>query len=372
MIAAVAAAMIGGVYAEAVYDYSASLKTTTGKAKVNKTTYKIYLGHDGNGDSAEFWYQNAIITRPSVTIVGYEKDGITPKVKKDWKYGDIILGEAGDKYGNDVGCKAVKFDSDKLDAVGHPNFGKLNDAQKEYVAVQFGFDGQTTYYADDGKEYWLTDYPNMQWYKNKYVWCGDFSFKTSIGDCYRTATTVKAKGLFLTDDCCDFGTEWEGISAINEKNHSYRPGLEQIRVLMLNRFGSNQSASAKKVEFVGVLSESAGSFDPLSLVAGEYLIGAQGDVAKLGKDSFKNEIWGVKSLSGNIVGCRTAPTCENCCKLSDYAAYFTCNWDEKLTQYIDAAMILSDGPEYHPTAAFGTCTFKFNLKYTKAIGVDIK
>ena len=53
MIAVAAAAMIGGAYAEAFYDFTASVKTTKGKYGSQKTSYTVNVGLD---DSGTYWW----------------------------------------------------------------------------------------------------------------------------------------------------------------------------------------------------------------------------------------------------------------------------------------------------------------------------
>lgn len=66
MIAAAAAAMVGGAYADTAYTFSASLKTTVGKSGKVTSTYN--LGEDAQG---VFWYDDAAVTSLTNTTPSY-------------------------------------------------------------------------------------------------------------------------------------------------------------------------------------------------------------------------------------------------------------------------------------------------------------
>lgn len=104
MIAAALAAMVGGAFADTAYTFSASVKTTVGKAGKTTTTYN--LGVDAAG--TEFWYQNAAvqalitadsaITNPkdryftTKRVGGTTVPALSSKAKKDnaWLIANIV------------------------------------------------------------------------------------------------------------------------------------------------------------------------------------------------------------------------------------------------------------------------------------------
>lgn len=138
MIAAAAAAMVGGVFAsEYVYDYTASLKTTKGKYGTQKTTYTVNLGKD---DAGTFWW-------------------------------------------DDQGFANAAEGKDYIKSLS-------NEEKADYAWDELGFDGTKT------------DYNTPESYNGKDQWCATFKFTESDGACYRVATSIKVKDTVYVDDCC--------------------------------------------------------------------------------------------------------------------------------------------------------------------------
>jgi len=148
MIAAAAAAMVGGAFAtEYVYDYSASLKTTTGKAGSQTTTYTVNCGLTEDGT---YWWD------------------------------DLDLGF--------VDAKTAKKYVNKLS----------NEEKRDFAIDTLGYDEETG----------MTNYYVPEYYKGKAQWCFTFTYKVTETDCYRVATSIKVKDTVYVDDCCG-EADWE-------------------------------------------------------------------------------------------------------------------------------------------------------------------
>lgn len=327
MIVAAVAAMVGAAEAyTAAYNYSASVKTTTGKkGKAINTSYSVKLGKDAAG---KFWYEqfsNAYVA-PGVASVGQFA------ITADNKYGTYTL--------NNVVYSNVTFTAEAggwLVGKLNGNFNAMPQADKEQFAADFGFNpanGTTAYNV-----------------KSAGVWCQTFSYVHTDGaQCYRVATSKSYKGFMtVVNDCCAAATAnlWDSEgNALNDANGAQLT----VTKVMLNRFGAQAIAKANKVEWMGTIGTAANYGQ-----ADVFALAGQGTWAKLGKDDQNNDadIFGVSAVSGNIVGAIAGTECEYCCQPNTAATFFQCNGT-----FVDPTGALAN----NPTAAFGTFTFKFNKK----------
>ena len=321
MIVAAAAAMVGGAQAfdietdvnpgDFVYDFSATLTTTTGKeGKSWSETFTVNLGKDGAG---KWWYDDDIFVTSA-----------------DGKFKSVTL--ASGTYE-----KALKAGSKQYPWKLNTSVVK-SDELKEELAYALGFDGEdTTYFV-------------KQQYKGKLVWCETFKYKyTYPGECYRAKGTQKIKATVFIDDMCADG----GI--VEDNGDAYDFTLQ-----FLNFFGSQDVTKANSVEalYTYDLDDTGyGNLDGADGTNFGFALAGQGTwKAKL----FKYEgidVPGIDSISGNIVGYLPAPDCEACCANAAPALAFECDIDP-----------LDRVPGYDlPTAAFGTWSMKFNKKATIAL-----
>jgi len=337
MIAAAAAAMIGGVQAtELAYDYTATLKTTVGKGG-STTTTTCNLGQNQTGTA--FWYDDPTITPTGdpltdyYTIVAYkdQADGnktkyamvdlagneiekpifsfeVTDLKTKSGVFGNFVSG--GDTY-----YAVVSFTANKYGYIGklNSNFNALSDAQKGIFATAL----ENTYNK-----------------KSAGKWCATFKYKDLV-QCYRVAGSRKVTGRVTVQDCCT--DQYQGQDA--DENPI------AISFDLFNRFGAITFAKATKIEVCGNVN---GYCD--GVTATQFSLAGQGTWAKLATDSNKDPVEGISSVSGNIVGVLDDPDCESCCQANVLATAWTCDG----TENGDINHIL--------TAAYGTWTLKFNKK----------
>ncbi len=306
MIAAAAAAMIGGAYAaEYVYDVSASLKTTVG-AQGKGATLKYNLGKSATD---YFWYEDSIFT--DSTNLTWDVDGNTTV------FPGVLAKENGKSQ------KMIFTDA----------FYKIDAKIQAEVLAYLG----TTSSKDD--------YSALYGLKSAKKWCA--TVKVVIpGTCYRKAGSYKFSGYGVTDDCCenadgtDFGLEiYVGNSKVGPV---YKLG--EMETVLFNLFGSDVAEKATKIEY-------AATYGDVSSYGDEdiFAVAGQGSWGKIGTDSYKDAVYGVSSISGNIVGALEAPTCENCCEDDTDAVAFFCDGGDATDE---------------PTAAYGTFTIKFNKKFS--------
>lgn len=328
MIAAAAAAMIGGVQAfditdnvleadpgDFVYDFSATLTTTTGKeGKSWKETYTVNLGKDSAG---KWWYNDDIFT--------VSADGKFKSAKIGGVTFEKVLKAGSKQYPWKLNTSVVK-----------------TDELKEALALELGFDGTDT------------DYDVQQQYKGKLVWCETFKFKYEYpGECYRVKGTQKVKATVFIDDMCADG----GI--VEDNGDAYEFTLQ-----FLNFFGNQDVTKANSIEALYTYDSDDSGYGNLDAADGTnfgFALAGQGTwKAKLFTVKDSGLTWefpGIDSISGNIVGYLPAPDCEACCANAAPALAFECDQDpEDRVWAYDL-----------PTAAFGTWSMKFNKKATIAL-----
>jgi len=276
MIAAAAAAMIGGAYAdgeEFVYDLTVNVKTTKGKAgSDSKEKFTVNLGRDSQNN---WWY-----TDDKINLVD----------------GSVEIGDAWYFEG------LFKYDSKKKVVFDSKVMNKLTDLEKAAIAIQvFGFDGKDTKYP-------IKD--------SKGGYCTSFKYTvTTYGQCYRVAGSKKFTGTYITG-CCDDKLEFIDGDDV----------LADIDIKLLNFFGAQTLTKANKVEAYGEM----GDFT----WAGQ---GSTGAIYGYDADGDWNKVTGLKSLSGNIVGTLEPSTCYNCCADEPYAGAFDCANGATLVEKLDTA-----------------------------------
>ena len=319
MIAAAAAAMVGGAYANlsdlgiagTAYNATITLKTTVGKAKM--ATIQYYLGMDATGTA--IWYQDRTIAPVIAADLANKTAGFVHKfdLKKI--------------SGKDVPC---------LTAAGK------KDAATLALVKPLATTDKTGKNADGATYGW----------KSAGKWCDTFSEKGEY--CYRTAGTVKTSGI-LVDNCCAAGI----IGAA---------GTGFVHV-----FGGESLANSKKVEIyvddiVGAgavlfnvdkdgIPSAADVTDNLKndrtiqvlAIAGQGTYGKVKDNDGAGNLSDVN---GILSVSGNAVGTCDSVDCTSCCIPGGIAQNV---WDCDT----GAVAVVTD------TAAYGTFSLKYNAAFTK-------
>lgn len=312
MIAAAAAAMIGGVEAVNLTDWSAAgtaynatinLKTTVGKTKNATTTY--YLGKDRAGTA--MWYEDASITNVIAQDLANTTNGFEHKftTKKIAGKPVPVLTSAGKKDDKTLALVIPLATTDKS--------GKNSD----------------------GKPYGL---------QSAGKWCDSFSVKDEY--CYRTAGTVKVSGI-VVDDCCASGF-----------------------VDFAHVFGDYTLPKSKKVEIYAADASSLNIYDPKEdtptsvavkdnlkydrvinalAIAGQ---GSYGTVKANNGTGDLTEVRGIVSVSGNAVGTCDSVLCTSCC-ISGGITQFAWN--------------CADGSDASAsdTAAYGTFSLKYNASFTK-------
>jgi hypothetical protein len=154
MIAAAAAAMIGGAYAE-VYDFTASVKTTQGKYGSQKTSYTVYLGLD---DTGTYWWDAEGWLNEKTAKAAVKK--MTNDEKADFAWNHLEFDGVSTKYDNKeyykgkwVWCYSFKFTKLDEDCYRVPGSAKLSGivvmdeccGTWEFVDYDFG----VTALADD-------------------------------------------------------------------------------------------------------------------------------------------------------------------------------------------------------------------------------
>lgn len=187
MIAAAAAALVGGAFAEekTAYTFTASVKTTVGKA--GKTTTYYYLGVNDDGD--KFWYQD-----------------------------NAIAGTEGASYADGQMFLMPRYFAEKT----------INGRTIPCLSAEGKADIE-----------WLKTYiiPLQATYGNKSAkkWCESGKFVEE--GCYRVAGTKKFTAIVKGDVCCE---------ALKDEDDA-----EVLAFTLTQRFGSLSYQTAKKVEIYG-------------------------------------------------------------------------------------------------------------------------
>jgi len=338
MIAAAIAAMIGAAEAysgDCAYDFAATLKTTVAKeGKGSTDKYVVNLGKDSQGD---WWYNDS----------AFDDDG-------------SYDGVAG----------VLTFDKNNI---GKLNVKKLTDAQKE--ALMYDLEDYA-FVTINGNTYFGRGTPD--YYKGKAKWCATYKFNIkNPGQCYRAAGTVKIQTTYYLASCCDYGDD----SLCTLESWYEKKGdivLPDLTTDLLYRFGAEQLAKATKVEFVGQIGNGVAANGTFTdEVIPTFALAGQGNMANL-KDAYGDTEWGIKDISGNIVGIWYDPECEVCCGNNGIAAcwgacFSCCTHDGTVDcggayEYdVDAAYdrewFGTEDLEYlWGTAAYGSFTLKFNSK----------
>jgi len=333
MIAAAAAAMIGGAYADLAYDYTANVKTTVGKGGSLQTA-KCELGMNSEGT---FWYEDSAI----IAELGDIENSIyriqSAKVGNDTVYyrqyvgtndrdGELVSGSLKDKssasiYADCLGYTAlVTFSTDSKGAyIGkfNKNFDALDNADKAIIAAYFNG---------------LNDKYNR---KSAGQWCQTFTYKAG-NLCYRAAGSKKFTARVVVNDCC-------GEEFIGEYTDKNKDGENcTIGFKFINRFGATTLAKSTKIEVFGYVGDDVASADDS---IDQFTIAGQGTWKDKLVKVDGEDVKGISNISGNIVGVLAAPTCETCCRNPVDATAWSCDEVE------DSSLA---------TAAYGTWSIKFN------------
>jgi len=274
MIAA-AAAVVGVSVASAtdyVYDFSASLKTTTGaEGKDTKVTYTVNLGKN---DTGKWWYDDELFTETA--------DGKFKNASNDTVNIEKALKAGNSKYPWKLNTSVVKTDEDKA-----------------ALAAALGFNEATG----------VTTYNVQKTYKGKDVWCETFKYKKTIAaECYRKATSVKLTRTVNATDCCD-DTGWN-IDG------------DDVTVYFINRFGAQTFDKADDVEGLFSFGE---DFDTADGTNAGFALAGQGSWSEKAVKVDGDYVAGITKMSGNIVGFLPAPNCETCCADEADALAFECD-----------------------------------------------
>ena len=353
MIAAVAAAMISGAYADMVFDFTANVTTTKAKDG-SATTQKMQVGRDA---AKNFWWQ----TGP-----------FTLNADPNWlDYNGIYFIE-----------KVAKKDSKGVFQMQMNKF-KTNE---EKAAL-----------AQDLNNYGPFDEPDE--YKGKAKWCFSFTYKVD-GTCIRTKGSETIKSWF--DDgglgCCSAGpivAQGGKMLVLNEgkwdsKTKTYTPGiwlLGDMTIATLYRFGAVLGTKCSSIEAVGWIGD-AGVGEDSTGDATYYATGTIPNFAFAGQGT-----WGkntaadktsddnaIQKLSGNIVGIWYESECEICCGADTSSLAWACDLSQhNIDTFVDPEFAiagddsfmgltdLKEGLFQWGTAAFGTFTLTFNKNASHAL-----
>ncbi len=302
MIAA-AAAVVGVSVASAtdfVYDFDASVKTTTGaEGKDTKEKFTVNLGKN---DTGKWWYDDELFTATA--------DGKFKNASNDTVNIEKALKAGNSKYPWKLNTSVVKTDEDKA-----------------ALAAALGFNEATG----------VTTYNVQKLYKGKLVWCETFKYeKPVLGSCYRKSTSLKFKGKVNVEDCCD-DTAWEVVLPTL--------GTEDVTVYFINRFGAQTLDKADDVEGLFSFGD---DFDAADGTNFGFALAGQGSWSEKAAKYEEDDVAGITKMSGNIVGFLPAPNCETCC--ADEAAAIAWECDSLVAE------------DDLPTAAYGTWSIKVNKK----------
>lgn len=319
MIAAAAAAMVGGAYADltdlgtagTAYNATFTLKTTVGKAKM--ATVQYYLGMNAMGTA--MWYQDASIAPTIAADLANTTAGFVHKFAQKKISGKNVpcLTAAGKKDAATLALVKALATTDKT--------GK-------------NADGATYGWKSAGK------------------WCDTFSEKDEY--CYRTAGTVKTSGIFI-DDCCASGITgaagtgfvhvFGGESLANSKKvEIYVDDLVAAGAVIVEKDGVTPAAvtdNLKNDRAINVLA-----------IAGQ---GTYGKVKANDGTGALSDVNGILSVSGNAVGTCDSVFCTSCCIAGGIAQNV---WD--CTVGAPATPAASTD-----TAAYGTFSLRYNAAFTK-------
>jgi len=327
MIAAAAAAMVGGAYAwTATYDFVANLKTTAGaKGYVTYTAGSAQLGNNGT----TMWYndttadvdglgqslQNLVINQGIAGSCNWASDALKRKYANlEWYKAYSVGGSAYPSLRITSANAVITTEEAKL----------LKNLEKAYGKDQYGY------------------------------YCGTFEWVIeNPGKCWRTAGADSiVKTVYVKNSCCTFmgfkGFDFAGGTrainmggAVGYDVGTYTDGRQYNP--FMNRFGAQTSADAIYTEaFAEVFPiETELGYTFKGFLAGQ---GSYYKVAYSGDNAAGQRI--PVQISGMIVGYTEAPVCPDCCILPlDDAIAFDCSG------------VLSGA---FSTAAFGT--FYINLK----------
>ena len=285
MIAAAAAALVGGAFAaDTAYTFTASVKTTVGKA--GKVTLTYNLGK--NLEGTKFWYDDeGDIDDDGAAPVTNRASIATLKAEKPAYFGTKTVS------GQSITC---------LTAAAKKDYAWL----KENIAP-------------------LAD---IYFVKSVNKWCE--TFKVVETGCYRVAGTKKFSTVVAGDFCCSELSAVDPLGTVATIDLS-SSGLSQ-------RFGGLTYATAKKAEIFGDVDLDDGVRTFSGVLAGQ---GSVGKVLVFNNDDdpdtfFETEDLGITSISGYLVGAVNAPDCENCCALDVEAIAFTCEDDTPNTDLTTA------------------------------------
>lgn len=268
MIAAVAAALVGGAYADAAYDFVATLKTTKAKpGTVQYTTY--YLGMDEDAPLKPFWYEDA-------------------------RYDQISEANKGTKT---IGGRTIP----SLNVVN----GKLAD--------------ETNTRDIDLIKALALDYSD----KSAGQWCCVVKLPSDV-NCYRVVGTRKIQETFYVGQCCT-AKKPSTLLAYDAKGGIAGFIAAQVGDTfngVFQLFGAQTYEKANKGEIyaqIRFLTARAWNF--------EGYIAGQGSFGRI-IDSDGTVGAGPTTINGNIVGKMAAPQCEYCCSAPEDSVAFDCANEE--------------------------------------------
>lgn len=338
MIAAAAAAMISGVYANTVFDFTA--KVTTTKAKQGgDTTQKMDVGQDAGGN---WWYETGPFTLNATDPKYLDYTGTLGPIEKV---------AVKDKTG------VFKIQLNKF---------KTNE---EKAAL-----------AEDLNNYGPFDVPDI--YKGKPKYCFSFTYKVG-GTCIRQKGSETIKSWF--DDagvgCCAAAITPTAPLVLTEgvwdsKNKIYTSGtwlLGDMTIYTLYRFGNVLGTKCNNIEAVGWIGDAGVGVTPYTSIP-NFAFAGQGT---WGKNTAADKTFadGIQKISGNIVGIWYESECEVCCGADKSSLAWACDLsahnidtfqdsefnilgDDTFMGLKDAAFAGAD--DEWGTAAFGTFTLTFN------------
>jgi hypothetical protein len=328
MIAAATAAIIGGAYADMVFDFTARVTTTTAR-QGNAATLTAKIGRDLGGN---WWYEDGVFTPNAADPVNYLDYGAYEKVAKKDATG------------------VFKLQLNKLDAEGKAAL------------------------ANDLAAY---DVPEV--YKGRQTWCSTWTYKVP-GTCIRAKGSETIKTWF--DDqgngCCSATVTPNAPLVLAEgywdsKAKDYTSGswlLGDMTILTLYRFGAVAGTKCNSIEVVGYIGAEGIGATPYTTIP-QFAIAGQGT---WGKNTAADKTFddGIQKVSGNIVGIWYESECEVCCGADKSSLAWACDLSaHNIATFTDAEFgLVGDdafmglqnlyGYDEWGTAAFGTFTLTFN------------
>ena len=355
MIAAAAAAMIGGAWADgktpvAKYDFVATLKTTIGaQGQATIQSYYARLGTYGTYNNWIMWYQDELIDD-----FYSESSYLEP----------LLEGKSDKRFYNDGTLKELKVNKEGV--LENWKFKPAKDSGIEHLAWEIGVSAQGKKYPkiviiptqqDNGtlinvlnetEHQLLTNLANRYNDSSYGYWCGEYTWFSFIpAQCFRVAGVeqIVDEVILPRNYCCNsspvsaFYSNEYGYPEIvfddlttdpDTGDHRFVPAVLEDLVT-LNRFGAQNVEQANLLELSAVV-------DAYTTISDREFCGflaGQGYQA-LFIPTGDNTAYNIPAqITGMIVGGMEPPVCPDCCTIElPYAIAFWCLDDTVASGYM--------------------------------------